>query len=174
MKVAVGSKNSVKINAVKDAFRLVFPQKRWDVIGIDVESGVSNQPMSDRESIKGARNRAKKALKILKADFGVGLEGGLHEIDGRWFDNGWIAVIDKNGKEGFGSTVKMPTPEKLMELIHKGIELGVANDILFKRTNSKHAEGHFGIMTNNIITRTSGYRDGVVAALTRFIHPEIF
>jgi|GEM_PF-181868 len=174
MKVAVGSKNPVKIQATKEAFEKVFPEMKWEVIGIEVESEVSNQPMSDTESIKGARNRARKAMKKLKADYGVGLEGGLHHIGKYWFDNGWIVVVDKQGNEGIGSTVKMPTPQVLMELVHQGIELGIANDMVFKTVNSKHAEGHFGLMTKNAITRTSGYRDGVISALSRFVHPDLF
>jgi inosine/xanthosine triphosphatase len=143
MKVAVGSKNPVKIAATKEAFKKLFPEEQWEVIGIEVASGVPDQPMSDEESISGARNRAIKSMKELDTDYGVGLEGGLQEISGHWFDNGWIVVVDKNGNEGVGSTVKMPTPAKLMELIYQGIELGIANDMVFKTKNSKHAEGHF-------------------------------
>ena len=54
MKVAVGSMNPVKIDAVRQAFESLFPDDKWDVKGIDIKSGVSNQPMSDKESIRGA------------------------------------------------------------------------------------------------------------------------
>lgn len=174
MKVVVGSTNPVKIEAVKQAFDKVFPEKKWQVVGIEVLSGVPNQPMSDLESIKGARNRAKNALKKVKADFGVGLEGGLQQVGKCWFDCGWIVVLDKKGTEGIGSTIKMETPKKLMELIKKGMELGEANDVLFRTVNSKQAEGHFGLMTKNAITRTSGYKSGVIAALSHFVHPKLF
>lgn len=174
MKVAVGSKNPVKIEATKQAFEKVFPEENWIVEGIEVASDVSSQPMSDSESIRGARNRAKKALKELHADYGVGLEGGVHEIDGHWFDSGWMVVVNKKGEEGIGSTIKMLVSDKIMKHIHAGKELGVANDIVFKTKNSKHGDGHFGLMTKNAITRTSGYRDGVIAALSRFVHQDIF
>lgn len=174
MKIAVGSKNPVKIACVQQAFEKVFPDTTWEVEGIDVVSGVSDQPMSDKESITGARNRAKKALESLGADYGVGLEGGLQEIEGNWFDAGWIVVVDKEGNEGIGSTIRMMTPEKMMDLIKQGMELGHVNDKLFGMENSKHGDGHFGLMTNGAITRTDGYRDGVIAALARFIKPEVF
>ncbi len=174
MKVAVGSKNPVKIAAVHEAFKKIFPDTHWHVEGLEVDSGVAHQPMSDEESIVGATNRATRAIKELGGDYGVGLEGGLQEIHGQWFDSGWIVVVDKTGNKGIGSTIKMPTPAKLMALVSKGIELGKANDIVFQTTNSKEAEGHFGLMTRNAITRTSGYRDGVIAALARFIHPDLF
>ena len=61
MKVAIGSTNPVKIAAVKSAFKKVWPNKKFTFKGIKVNSGVSHQPMSDIESIKGAGNRAKKA-----------------------------------------------------------------------------------------------------------------
>lgn len=174
MKVAVGSKNPVKINAVKIAFQKVWPEEEWVVEGIEVASGVTKQPMSTRESIKGATNRAKRALRALQADFGVGLEGGLQKVGKEWFDAGWMVVIDKVGKKGLGSTIHAHTPPRLMEHVFEGRELGEACDIVFGRVNSKHAEGQFGLMTKNVITRTSGYVDGIVIALARFIHPHLY
>ena len=97
--VAVGSLNPVKIEAVKLAFEAVWPEKVFAVEGTSVESGVSSQPLSDAESIKGARARAKKSLKKLGADFGVGLEGGLHKTGNTWFDCGWVVVVSKSGDE---------------------------------------------------------------------------
>ena len=63
MRVAVGSTNPAKIKAVKAAFQKVWPDKKWVVEGVEVKSGVSDQPMSTSESIKGATNRAKRSLK---------------------------------------------------------------------------------------------------------------
>jgi len=174
MKIAVGSTNPAKIEAVKQAFQKVFPKAKIDVQGIEVKSGVSDQPMSDRESIRGATTRAKKAIKALKADFGIGLEGGLQKIGKRWFDSGWIVVIDKKGAIGIGSSIRMHTPQKFMDHIFEGKELGTITDIFFKTKNSKRKAGHFGLMTNNALTRTEGYRDGIISALSRFIHPHLF
>lgn len=174
MKIVVGSKNPVKIEAVKLAFGALWPEEAWEIIGVDVPSGVSSQPMSDEESIRGARNRARAALKKIKACYGVGLEGGLQKIETYYFDCGWACVIDRDGNEGLGSTLKILTPPRIMELIEQGVELGVANDIVFGKKNSKQAEGHFGLMTNNRITRAQGYRDGVIVALSRFLHPHLF
>ena len=73
MRILVGSNNPVKINAVQRAF-----SKFWDVeiSNMEVDSGVSDMPMSDEESIKGALNRAMNAMQP-NIDFSVGLEGGL-------------------------------------------------------------------------------------------------
>lgn len=174
MKIAVGSQNPSKLDAVKLAFEAVFPKEKWEIIGVDIPSGVSNQPMSDKESIRGATNRAKRSLKKMNADFGVGLEGGLQKIGKLWFDSGWIVVMDKKGRTGIGSSVKMHTPDVMMKHIFEGMELGSVDDLLFKRKNSKQAEGHFGIMTDKLLTRTQAYRAAVISALARFLHPEVF
>ncbi len=174
MRVAVGSKNPVKITAVKEGFSTVWPDVVWDVEGHDVGSEVSDQPMSDTESIIGAKNRARKASELLKADFGVGLEGGLQQIGEKWFDSGWIVIRDAKGIEGIGSTIKMETPPKMMELIQKGHELGIVDDMLFNQTNSKQKTGHFGLMTNGILSRSDMYKNAVITALARFLHPELF
>jgi inosine/xanthosine triphosphatase len=178
MRVAVGSKNPVKIKSVKLAFEALWPERKWQVEGIEVDSGISDQPMSDEESsdeesIEGAYNRARKALKELKSDYGVGLEGGLQLTGDHWLDCGWVVAVDKKGNEGIGSTVKMVVPKKMMDMIHDGKELADACDTLFNETNSKHKEGHFGLMTKNQITRTDGYKDGVIAALSFFVHPDL-
>lgn len=172
--VAVGSKNPVKIQAVKLAFTRVFPNIIWNIIGVNVDSRVSNQPMSDLESIKGATNRAKNSLKKVSADFGVGLEGGVQKIGAEWFDCGWIVIIDKKGRKGIGSSIRMHTPDKMINMVKVGKELGEVIDILFKQTNLKQKQGHFGIMTKNAITREQGYKDGVISALVRFINPDLF
>ncbi len=174
MNVAVGSHNPVKIESVRLGFEAVWKDGEHTVFGVSVLSGIAEQPMSDEESIIGARNRAKGALRESGADFGVGLEGGLHKLGGQYFDCGWIVVLDKEEREGIGSTARILTPPKIVELIEQGMELGAANDVFFNAVNSKQEQGHFGLMTNNAMTRTSAYRDGVIVALSRFLHPHLF
>ncbi len=174
MKVAVGSLNPTKINAVKSAFEKIFPKIKWEVEGVSVLSGVPDQPMSDKQSIRGSTNRAKRALKKLDADYGVGIEGGMQKIGDEWFTSGWAVVVDKDQVVGRGSSISMSVPPKILEIILSGVEMGHANDIVFKKSNSKHANGHFGLMTNDAITRTRAYEDAVFCALGRFLHPEVF
>lgn len=174
MKVAVGSTNPAKVKAVKKAFEKVWPNKKWKVIGVDVASGVSDQPMSTKESIRGATQRARRAMQKADAHYGVGLEGGLEKVEKYWMDCGWIVVINKKGTSGIASSVRMHCPPRLMSYVRKGMELGHVDDLLFKKQNSKQATGHFGLMTNDAITRSNMYRDATISALARFIHPEIY
>ncbi|OGZ53372.1 MAG: hypothetical protein A3B25_00095 [Candidatus Ryanbacteria bacterium RIFCSPLOWO2_01_FULL_48_26] len=173
-KVAVGSKNKPKMEAVRAAFEKVWPEEAWEVVGVEVESGVGSQPMSDEEAITGARNRARQALQAENSDYGVGIEGGIHQTAGTHFAFGWMVIVDKNRKEGIGSSIRMRVPPRAIDIIQDGKELGDADDVLFGKSDSKHREGFFGLMSKNLITRSSGYTDGVIVALTRFIHPHLF
>ena len=71
MKILVGSKNPVKIEAVKEAFEKYYNEV--EVIGFSVESKVPTQPFND-ETFLGAENRTFKLKKInaqqnLNADY---------------------------------------------------------------------------------------------------------
>lgn len=172
--VAVGSTNPVKIEAVRMAFERLWPDQIWEIRAIPIASGVTSQPMSDWESIIGARNRAKGALTEGEATYGVGLEGGLQQIGEWWFDSGWVVVLNRNGQEGIGSTAKLAVPPQMITMVFQGMEVGEAVDAIFQQQNSKQSYGHFGLLTNNAITRTTAYTDGVLTALARFVHPHLF
>ncbi len=82
MKVLIASRNPVKIRAVETAFSLQFPERTIDFEACNMASGVSEQPRSDDETRRGARNRAKNTCKQYpRADFWVGLEDGIETID---------------------------------------------------------------------------------------------
>jgi len=60
------------------------------------------------------------------------------------------------------------------ELIHKGVELGHATDIVFKEENSKQKEGTIGMLTDTIITRKDFYREALIFALIPFRKPDLY
>ena len=61
MKIIVGSTNPVKITSTKAAFETAFPEEEFEVEGVSVVSEVRDQPLSNDETLLGARNRAKNA-----------------------------------------------------------------------------------------------------------------
>lgn len=172
--VAIGSQNPVKVNCTKKAFSSCWPKIEFEYIAVTVPSGVKDQPLSDKECILGAKNRAKRALKIAKTDYGVGIEGGIIKMNGNFFARAWVVVVNKMGVVGFGSSLSAPVPPKYMKLIKKGIELGKVNDMITGRENTKHDNGYFGFISDNLVTREKGYTDAVIMALARFRKPEIF
>lgn len=171
MKVAVGSKNPVKLDAVREVFEDVFG--KVEIVGVNVVSGVADQPMNDEEGVKGSRNRAKLSLeKTLDADYGVGLEGGVYDQDGKMFECAWCAIEKRDGTSGLGGGLRFELPPKIAERIRKGEELGPIMDDLLGRSDVKQQEGAVGVLTRKHVTRTSAYKQIVYLALVKFISEE--
>ena len=174
MLVGVGSTNPVKVTAARNGFAAVWPETGWSVISCEVASGVSEQPMSNAETILGARNRARRAREQHNVTYGVGIESGLCQIEGAWFSTGWVVVVDASGTEGISSSLIRPVPARIMALVHEGLELGHANDVAFGVQNSKQHTGMIGLLSNNVLTREGVFRDALISALARFVHPEVY
>nr|WP_321354888.1 inosine/xanthosine triphosphatase [uncultured Draconibacterium sp.] len=172
MKIVVASKNPVKINATESGFSTYFDVV--EVQGVSVESGVSDQPKSDEETLKGALNRVGNARNEFRdADFWVGIEGGLSMNSLEIEAFAWI-VITSGEKTGKARTTSFQLPVKVAELIAEGYELGHANDILFKQENSKQKTGAVGLLTGNKINRTALYKQAVQLALVPFLNPDLY
>ena len=174
-KVVVASTNPVKINTVRLGFSKMFPKMLTNIEGIAVSSDVSEQPLSEEEALMGAQNRIKNVFRLSsKANFWVGIEGGLQEVSGEMEAFAWIVVKSKNGKMGKGRTASFFLPQKIAELIKQGKELGEADDIVFGRTNSKQINGAVGLLTGNVITRTTDYEQAMILALVPFKNPKLY
>jgi inosine/xanthosine triphosphatase len=166
--ILLASKNPVKIQAALQGFQRMFPGEEFTIQQVTVPSGVSNQPISDQETYRGALNRVDSAFKLNpQADFWVGIEGGVEEKDGELSAFAWIVIRSKEryGKSRSGS---FQLPKKLADLIQQGIELGEADDIVFNRSNSKQVNGAIGILTGDVIDRTELYQHAVILALVPF------
>lgn len=176
MKIVVASTNPVKIAATEEGFRRMFPGETFEMAGVSVPSGVSDQPMGDEETYAGAHNRIKAAARMYPgAEYYVGLEGGCedHAIGGLCAF-AWVVVEDAQGKEGKGRTSIFFLPEAVASLVRSGIELGHADDQVFGRENSKQGNGAVGILTGDVTTRESYYADAVVMALIPFKNPTLY
>jgi inosine/xanthosine triphosphatase len=172
MKIVIASENPVKLNAVKKGFKAFFCD--FEVECITTSSGVSEQPLTDRETQLGARNRVAEARKrIHDADFWVGIEGGVQSEEKGLAAFAWI-VIYSAGKTGEARTATFFLPPKVAHLVAGGLELGDANDLVFKESNSKQKTGAVGLLTHNAIDRTELYRQAVIMALIPFINPGLY
>ncbi len=170
MRIVVGSNNPVKIGAVVDAFSQYYPD--CVVIGEKVSSGISEQPMSEEETVKGATNRAMAALEY--GDFGVGLEGGVTMIDGILFECAWCVIVDKEGKKGIGGGLYFELPKKVANKIKEGGELGPIMNELTGEDNVKEKSGAIGIFTRGRLDRKTAYAQLVTSALIKFVSTEWF
>ena len=181
MRIGVGSKNPAKIGAVRDAFKKAYSFRVPYVTGIDAPSGVSRQPKTDVECIRGARNRAMATFaQVSKADFGVGIESGIciasyGGINENWFERTWVVVVDKNGKEGIGSSVSFRVSNTIInEIRTRDTGLGRILDARFGAEDTNKREGYSGIVTNGILRRREVTCDAVIATLAVFLNPDLF
>ena len=172
IKVAVGSKNNVKIKAVEKTFKKVFGD--IEIQAIEVDSGVSHTPSSWDEIAQGAINRAKTVLQKISADFGVGLEGGYEKTKLGVFLTGAVAIIDKNGKVGISRGIGILLPKKVVEKLEQGKELGDIMDELQGIKNTKQKWGAVGFFTKNYSNRQESFEFGVLYALARFLRKELY
>ena len=170
--VVVGTTNPAKLAAVNSAIQRIWPTAL--VTGINVDSGVRAQPLSDEEAIRGATNRARLALKMRDADLGIGVEGNTVELAQGMFSTAWVVVLDRAGLHGLGSSGRFLLPETVAQAVRQGGELGPLMDELTGEQNTKHKQGAVGILTNSLITRTAALETAVIFALTRFINPEYY
>jgi inosine/xanthosine triphosphatase len=175
MKIIIASKNPVKIEAVHNGFAEMFPDWRLEMQGISVPSDVSDQPMGDEETFAGAFNRAKNAQTVLpNADFWVGVEGGnIRHGENEMEVMAWVVIISKN-KVGKARTAGFFLPQKIVDLINQGYELGHADDIVFKLDNSKEKMGSAGLLTDGVMNRLRFYVPAVILALIPFYKEELF
>jgi inosine/xanthosine triphosphatase len=162
----------VKVRALGDGVSPFFPNARIEPV--ETPSGVSAQPVGDSETQRGALNRARVALSLVEADFGVGLEGGVAEIDGVMYAMAWCAVVARDGRVGLASTGRCPLPEAVAALVRQGMELGPADDVVFGSQDSRLREGAVGLLTRGHIDRARFYAPAVTMALAPFLNPEHF
>lgn len=171
--IIVASKNPVKIEAVRDGLA-GFLKEPFTITAVSVPSGVSDQPMSDAETLAGAVNRVNAALQQYPSgDYYVGLEGGVEENASGLIAFAWMVISDGQ-KTGKARTASFFLPPRVAELVHGGMELGHADDVVFSKTNSKQQNGAVGLLTNDVITRKSLYMPAVQMAFIPFLNPDLY
>ncbi len=176
MKILVGSKNPVKIEAAKEAFSLYFSNVK--AIGISVNSNVPSQPVNS-QTFEGAKNRALELKQInenenLNAEYFVGIEGGIQETFGKWFAFGGMCIIDKSGKTSFGTSAHFELPEAITKRLLNGEELGYVMDEIMNDTNTKQKGGAISFFSNGKMNRKELYIPGIISALIPFLHKRLY
>ncbi|MBN2471794.1 MAG: inosine/xanthosine triphosphatase [Anaerolineae bacterium] len=166
LRVAVGSLNPVKHEAVRAVLEPLL--ETLTITGVNVPSGVADQPWGDAETRKGALNRARAACQAGAADLGIGLEGGLIDTELGLMTCAWCAVVAADGRVGMGGGAHMMLPPQARRLLDEGLELGAVMDSLTGLHNTKHADGAIGILTAGLETRETAYAHILRLALAPF------
>jgi inosine/xanthosine triphosphatase len=185
--VAVGSTRRPKLNAVWESLSIIGPtldpNVLFDVMGFEVESGVGHTPTSREELMRGARQRAEALVRMGRErneawKYFVGLEGGCDVIR----ENGarrvllesWAYVSD--GSRGYyGRSGGIEVPEVLAEeVVDRGVELSAAIDRFAGGKGIRDAQGAWGVLSNNLITRQDAFRVAVVSAFAPFYNSKLY
>jgi inosine/xanthosine triphosphatase len=181
--VAVGSTRRPKLDSVRDALAAIAPRlldnPQFDVAGVDVPSGVRHTPLSREEIMTGARQRAEALQRLARENshpwkYFVGLEGGIdiiYERRMRWvFLESWAYVSDGTGRASFGQSGAVLLPEPLVKtVVDEGVELSEAIDAYAGGRGIRDAQGAWGVLTGNLITRQDSFRLAAINAFAPFL-----
>ncbi len=176
MRVLVGSENSVKIQSVKEGFLTFF--ERVEVEGINVDTGVAHQPMND-ETFDGAKNRAENVKRIndqqhLDAKFFVGIEGGVLQLQDRWFSVNVVYILDQHNRDSFATTGLYQLPSALSKDLLIENDLGHAMAALADANFAARERGTVGFLTDGKIDRFQNQVQGVTLALIPFVNDNLY
>jgi len=200
--IAVGSKRGPKLNAVKEALDTFWTSlsqnAEFELVGIEVNSGVSHTPLSQEELMRGARQRAEALVQLARESgapwrYFVGLEGGLHVVHEsaspnptihhsdapqstrrRVFLESWAYVSDATqGYYGRSGGIELPQP-LAREVLENRIELALAIDRFAGAVGIRDAQGAWGVLSGNFITRQEAFRVAVIAAFAPFYNAKMY
>jgi len=160
IRVAVGSMNRVKIEAVRAVMERIFGNVI--VVPSDVESGVPEQPM-ELEIRTGAINRARAALG--SNDMSVGIEAGVFPTDDGLYDFQYCAILDKNGKLTVGIGSGFRYPDDVAALVSDGMTVGEAMHKLYGHADIGKKQGAVGLLSKGLLDRKTLTEQSVVSAM---------
>src|SRR3989344_3842541 len=156
MKIIVGSKNTVKVAAVKEVLADYKNFAGYEVEGIEIDSAVSDQPKSLEETIHGAIHRSRVAFNNCIYSFGI--ESGLMKVP--YTKTGMMdfcacAIFDGiNFHLGLSSAFELPLrissmiQEDNLTLNEAFYRCGLSSD---PKVGS--SDGAIGFLTQNKVTR---------------------
>lgn len=148
-KIAVGSKNPVKIQAVKNALN----DESIQVVPFSAMSNVRQQPLSDEETLQGAINRAKDCLEKTDSTLAIGLEAGIVLLQNQIYLCHWGAIVDRNQNVYFTNGPLILLPMEYRQPLLNGQNL---EDIMHHSTGIEglgNKEGAIGVFTQYRLNR---------------------
>lgn len=181
MLITIASTRTPKVNGVTKAVLALAGRFGIDPAVIRFESreaasGVSDTPLSIKELMSGARQRAASVFQPLAGEpsLSIGVEGGLFRIGQSVFLQSWTCVYD-GADFSFGSSGALPVPEKLSRMVlDEGTDLGVAIDLFARQSDVRSRQGTYGILTNDLITREDSFELSASFALMPLFNTSVY
>lgn len=129
LEVSVGSLKPFKIDIAYRAISEFLHDVSLSTEGLQVESGVDEQPLSLDSTIEGAMNRSYNALLAnTSSSFGIGLEGGVYLQGNQMFvvDVAAISVATDPIQTFVGESCHYNLPDEVAQLVLAGKTLSEA------------------------------------------------
>ncbi|MDD5197670.1 MAG: inosine/xanthosine triphosphatase [Candidatus Gracilibacteria bacterium] len=176
MIIAIGTTSSPKVSGVQEAIAVCpyFDNERDDIEYIleKVPSDVADMPLSLEVTLEGARNRAENLRKKgIKANFYIGIEGGVWSVLDRKVLGGTIYILNNRGEGHFGISQVMEVPRIIEKMLYEeGRELGPAMESLKGSVLSRSEEGSMGAWSDNMLVRKDEFSLAFKAAISPFFN----
>ena len=182
--VRVGSTNQPKLAAVRSALEPYAPDAA--VEGVEVESGVAEQPVGWEEIVRGARNRARAAAASARCDLAVGIEDGLVALpDGEGelrHVNVGCAALAQGERVSLGFTPGFAYPPACtLRAVRDREPIGPLFDRFWQERRGERAPlpsgrtlGNVGKLTLGVLPRSEYARHAVLCALVALLHPDLY
>lgn len=197
-RVSVGTTNAAKLAAVRAALgSLAGEPERIRVVGVEVASGVPEQPVGWQEIAAGARNRARAAWAAGEGCvLAVGIEDGLVELPlgpdpaamGRF--NVGCAWVTDGKREGPGFSSAFAYPPAVVEPAWRDRRpIGALFDGLWQVARNPTASsvqateppmpsgrqgGNIGQLTQGRLDRSAYGAGAILCALVPFLHADLY
>ena len=180
MVIAIGSTNSVKVQALQEVISSCPLLSKLSLISISVASEVSDQPLSLEETIYGAKNRAKNAFEACPACiYSFGIESGLMEVPQSktgYMEACMCCIFD--GKEYYmGQSCSFELPQLLIDLIvvdKKNLEEACYQAGLSQNQKLGAAEGIIGVFTKGRFNRKEYTKQAIITSLIPLENAHLF
>jgi inosine/xanthosine triphosphatase len=169
VRIAVGSTNRAKIEAVRRVFVERYPVV--DIVSLGVASSVPSQPVNG-QTFEGAQHRAEELRKLDKdgsCRYYVGIEGGIVSMHSRWFQVDAACIIDSEGGMAFGMAPSFEVPPRIVDRLRKGEELSCVLDEILSQTNTKET-GMIKFLSKGKVDKTAHLAQGVEMALFQLMN----
>ncbi len=178
--VAVGTTNKIKLQAVEGVLQdypildkaLVFPYK--------VPTEVADQPLTQNETMQGAKNRAKNAYQACgDCQYSIGIESGLMKVEeSKTGFMEFTACCIYDGNEFYlGQSSAYEMPQHIIDLVVKEkmnmaeacFHGGLTDDLELGQK-----EGDIGILSKGRVTRQNQSEQALVVALIQLENVSLY
>jgi non-canonical (house-cleaning) NTP pyrophosphatase len=124
MRLAAATTSKQKLGYLKEVLKELGLD--FEILSVDVDSGVSDQPMTEQETKQGSINRAQKALdETNNTDLSIGIEVGYHPNDtGKLEIFCFSTIIQRNGVVLSRESQRLLLPDFHQTILREGKYLG--------------------------------------------------